>query len=287
MDSQLSDLAAHYPTLGAVDVAELTISGRHGDLDARRYSSSQLLDDAGLRPGLVWFHGGGFLGGDLDMACAKWVAADLASHGCVVISGTYTMCIDGVHYPTPNDDVMDVWRHVVANSTELGIDPSNIHLGGASAGATLVASVAKRLRDGEGVAPRSVLLVYPALHQDLPVLSKELAEAVEATSGFVITPEMWRSIADNYTGNTELGDDPYAFAAEGDLAGLAPTYILNSEIDPLRASGEIYGEALKRAGVDVAVDFEPESLHGHLNEPFALPGERSLEKLAAWLERFR
>jgi acetyl esterase/lipase len=61
-------------------------------------------------------------------------------------------------------------------------------------------------------------------------------------------------------------------------------YVLNAEADPLRASGEAYAAQLEAAGVEVRVELEPGARHGHLNEPFTRPGERSLERISSWLE---
>ena len=70
-----------------------------------------------------------------------------------------------------------------------------------------------------------------------------------------------------YAGSEDVFGDPYAFAVNGPLAGQPPVYILNSEIDFLRASGEAYGADLRTAGVDVTVETEPETHHGHVNGP--------------------
>jgi len=260
---------------------DFTIVGRHGPIDGRAYGASAVAP----RTGLVWFHGGGFLGGDLDMPAADWVARSIATEGFTVVSGDYSKCVGGVHYPVPNDDVLDLWSWVGEHASDLGIDSAAIHLGGASVGAALAASVAKRLRDGAGESPRSLILVYPVLHYELPEADEELRAVLSEYSDSVLTPDLVRSISENYAGAAELANDIYAFAANGDLAGLPPTLILNSEIDSLRASGEAFGTGLERAGVDVVVEYEPHAAHGHLNEPFQEAASRSVTRIVEWLRR--
>jgi acetyl esterase len=79
--------------------------------------------------------------------------------------------------------------------------------------------------------------------------------------------------------------NPYAFAGNGDVSGQPPVLIVNSEADGLRASGERYGEQLAAAGVAVHVDFEPGTIHGHLNEPETPGSWRSIDRIVAWIDR--
>jgi acetyl esterase len=145
----------------------------------------------------VWLHGGGFIAGDLEMPEADWVARSIAADGFTVVSGDYRACLDGVHYPIPNDDVLDLRMWVAEHAIELGIDPERIHLGGASAGAALAATLGKRLRDGAGGAPKSIVLVYPVLHYELPEPQNELRALLQKNAEIVMTPELVRSISDN------------------------------------------------------------------------------------------
>ncbi len=265
-----------------VDVSDVTITGRHGDIAARGYRGAASGTGAGAA--LVWAHGGGFVAGDLDMPEAHWVAVELAQRGIPVLSIDYTKCVDGVHYPVPSDDVLDAWLWVSGLEEEFGVVPGHLHLGGASAGANLCAGVAKRLRDDEsGPVPASLVLAYPVLHTELPPASDALRAALAACNPEMLTPEIMRDLNLNWVGSEALFDDVYAFPGNGDLSGLPPTYILNSEADSLRASGEAFGVGLAAAGVAVRVEFEPGTVHGHLNQPDDPGAQRSLERMAAWL----
>ncbi|MBM7503149.1 alpha/beta hydrolase fold domain-containing protein [Agromyces aurantiacus] len=119
-------------------------------------------DAAAARPtaGLVWAHGGGFAAGDLDMPEADWVARAFAARGLTVVSIDYRLAVDAAgRYPAGSDDVLAAWRWALANADELGVDPSRLLAGGASAGANLVTGTVLRLlghpthSDSAGGAP--------------------------------------------------------------------------------------------------------------------------------------
>jgi acetyl esterase/lipase len=269
------------PSTEAADVEawEVTIAGRHGDVPARAYRSrSRQTGEA-----LVWVHGGGFIAGDLDMPEAHWVGVELARRGIPVLSVEYRKCLEGVHYPIPSDDILDAWLFVAGHEDEFSVASGHLHLGGASAGANLVAGVTKRLRDSSGPLPASLLLAYPLLHAELPPFGEELRRALAARGPDLFTPEVVHALNLNFAGCEEALLDIYAFPANGDASGLPPVSILNCEADSLRASGEAFAAQLAAAGVRVRVAYEPESTHGHLNDPDDPTAERSLERIAEWL----
>jgi acetyl esterase/lipase len=262
-----------------IDVTDVTIAGRHGEIPARGYRGATQAIGAAL----IWAHGGGFVAGDLDMPEAHWVGVELARRGIPVLSIDYTKCVDGVHHPVPSDDVLDAWLFVAGHEDEFGVAPGSLHFGGASAGAHLVAGVTKRLRDGAGPLPASLVLAYPNLHAMLPPPSEELQAALDEGPRDVFTPDVMRALSLNYAGSEALFDDAYAFPGNGDVSRLPPVFILNSERDSLRSSGERFGEQLVEAGVPVRVEYEPGTVHGHLNQPDEPASLRSIERMAGWL----
>jgi acetyl esterase/lipase len=111
-------------------------TGPHGPVPVRIYAP----DSSSGAPCLVWMHGGGFIGGHLDMPEADWVAREMVTRaGIVVVSVDYRLCTGGVAYPVPHDDVVAAMRWVRGNAAALGADGGRISIGGASAGATLAA----------------------------------------------------------------------------------------------------------------------------------------------------
>ena len=273
------DLVQRFSELADVGVRDVTIEGMHGDVAGRIYRGL-------TRPGagLVWVHGGAFVGGDLDMPEAHWVSLAIAANGFPVLSLDYRKALRGVHYPVPSDDALAGWLWATTHADELGVAADELHLGGASAGGNLVAGVTKRLRDGAGLLPSSLVLVYPVVHGELPPLPAELREKLAADEAAVSSSAaMFREMTVQYAGSEPVLDDPYAFAANGEVSGQPPVFILNSEADFLRASGEAYAEDLRGAGVEVTVETEPGTRHGHVNGPDEPGALRSIDRLTTWL----
>jgi acetyl esterase len=275
-----ADIFRRFPELANVGVRDVTIDGTHGDIPGRIYTSS---DAATI--GFVWVHGGAFIGGGLEMPEAHWASLAVASRGFSVLSLDYHKALRGVHFPVPSDDVLDGWRWATTHADQLGVAPEDLHLGGASAGGNLVAGVTKRLRDGAGPLPASLVLVYPIVHPELPPLPSELVEMMatdERASSF--PAESVREMNLQYAGSEGALSDPYAFAANGHLSGQPPVFILNSEADYLRASGEAYGDGLRNAGVEVTVATERGTHHGHLSGPDEPGAISSIDRLTKWLQ---
>ena len=154
-DIDTASLRRRFPRLASVRTADVAIDGSRGRLPGRAYI------DPNAEPtgrGLVWAHGGAFLGGGLDMPESNWVALELAARGIPVLSIDYTKCVDGVHYPVPSDDVMAWWDAAVSNSSEwLGVNGAHLLIGGASAGATLAASAVRRMIDAGSTVPSGMV----------------------------------------------------------------------------------------------------------------------------------
>ena len=267
------------PRLGAVEVRDIPVRGPRGPVPARLYLPAGRDAEVAV-PDLVWFHGGAFLSGDLDVPESHWVALELAARGHVVLTGDYVKAYGGTHLPEPVDDALAVWRWAVDRAREAAAPAP--HLGGASAGAALVGLTALRLRDGAGPAPRSLLLVYPTMHRRLPEISAELRAALEAMppTEMAFTPESVELLNGYLAPDVPLAD---AFAGEADLTGLPPTLVLNVEWDSLRASGELFARQLADAGVPVVRVTEGGAVHGHLDRPGDPTALASLERMSAWL----
>ncbi|BDZ44472.1 alpha/beta hydrolase [Naasia aerilata] len=195
----------------------------------------------------------------------------------------YSKALNGVHFPVPSDDVLAAWRWAVENADQLGVRPDLLHIGGASAGGNLVAGVVARIRDAGEPLPASEVLVYPVLHPVLPTPSPELSAKLATLDGAGMDPVTSRYLNLNFVGSEESLADLYAFAGNGDASGLPPVYILNSDVDQLRASGEEYGRQITAAGGQVVVELEPGAHHGHLDQPYSAAGQASVDRIAHWL----
>ncbi|WP_375387208.1 alpha/beta hydrolase [uncultured Amnibacterium sp.] len=264
----------------AVAIEDTAVDGPHGAIPVRIYRAEDRGPDARA---LLWAHGGGFTGGDLDMPEAHVVSMELAARlRGVVVSVDYRLASDAVHHPVPVDDVAAAWDWLVGSAERLGVDPARIATGGASAGAFLAASAALRAV-AAGRPPASVLLAYPAIHFPTPAVEDATAAVLRTLpSALRFTPGVATAIFAAY-----LGRITAIPAAESpglaDLTGYPPVRIVVSEFDDLRGSGELFAQQLASVGVTAALTVAEGMLHGHLNIPptEALPEVgRSLDFLA-------
>ena len=167
----------------------------------------------------------------------------------------------------------------------VGATAETFHLGGASAGAALCVGVTKRLRDGAGAMPRSPALAYPLVHGELPALSEDLRAAIDGTDGFVFSPEIVREMNVNYVGTEHSLDGSVArFAANGDVSASPGVHPSSGAQRPgcLRRGGYAAQRPLRRSRGARRVRGRdrpwPSQRAVHPR------GERSLERIVAWLE---
>jgi acetyl esterase len=280
--ARLDEFMSHRgaPPPPAVDVSDGAAPGPHGPVPVRIYRP--LIDGSG-RPGLVWMHGGAFMGGDLDMPEADWVAREVCDRaGAVVVSVDYRLAVGGVSYPVPHDDAVAAVRWVRDNSDSLGIDAGRITVGGASAGGNLAAGAVLRMRDDDNWIPATLLLAYTTTHAVLPPSSAALAELMlEVPRLLRFLPADRRFITTNYLGGPENRADGYAMPANAVLEGLCPVMLLNAEYDDLRTSSEAFAAQLAIDGVDVSQVLFRSMMHGFLNMPATIkPVDRALHLMA-------
>ncbi|MEY4425430.1 MAG: hypothetical protein RJB56_1057 [Actinomycetota bacterium] len=248
----------------ALGIEHRTIPGPQGEIPVRIYRPENLDDKA---PGLVWFHGGAFMFGDLDMNEAEIASRELAHRAkAVVMSVDYRLVTPERKFPTGQIDGLAAAQWFRDNASALGVDANRITVSGASAGACLTASVMLQLRDRNELSGFRSILVYPIVHEVLPELSQELSEKLaEIPSQLVFNPPFMEWL------NVQLAPaqaDPSFYCYPGDfdnLGGLTETLIINSEYDSLRASGEQYFNQLVAAGVETKQLTAEGALHGHLN----------------------
>ena len=267
-----------------VRIEERTATGPHGPVPVRVYRPADVVSTTG-RSGLVWMHGGAFVGGDLDMPESDWVAREVCSRaGAVVVAVDYRLAKPGLHFPIPHDDVVAAFRWVASSAAELGVDTGRLSIGGASAGANLAAGAALHLRDDrDPVLPAALVLAYPCVHAVLPPAGDELNEMMRNVPAMLrFPPDSVREITELYVGGPAETAPDYAMPAQADLAGLPPTLVITAEYDDLRPSGEAFAADLVSAGVTVQLVQEPGMLHGHLNrEPPVPQVNHSLNLIAA------
>ena len=267
-------------SLPDLDIENRLIPGPHGSIPVRIYRPHGVEQRLS---GVLWMHGGAFIGGDLEMPEAHVVSAELAARGAVVVSVDYRLATEAVRYPVPLDDVSAAWDWFVSSAEQLGTDAARLAIGGASAGANLATACTLRARDESRPLPAAMLLAYPVLHFPVPALPDAMAVEMHQLPGFLRFPATTMvDMIHGYLGR--ISDLPaYAMPGHGNVKHLPPTRILLSEYDDLRSSGELFAQQLREVGVPVASTVAVGMLHGHLNSaPVAeLPEiERSIDFLA-------
>jgi len=282
-------------------ITDTTVAGPHGDVPIRVYTPNTPAPAEG-RPALVWMHGGAYCWGDLDMPEAHQVARGVAGEGdAVVVSVDYHLCptpdqlASGNHnrvdqngnqitFPIPQDDCQAVYDAVLANPAKFGINPNRVSVGGASAGAGLAGTMTVRAnRAGQPV--HRTFLLYPLPHREFPPLSAELTEKIAATPrALQFPPDFHESIRKSTQGDIPLSNPADYFPGGTENVKLfGPTYIENAEFDTFRASGELFGEELRQAGVPVEVVMRPGVPHGHLDWDGLPAAQESIKEIATRL----
>jgi acetyl esterase len=237
-------------------VEPLAIPAPHGTIAARTYTPKTLRKANGLAPCLVFFHGGGWVIGDLDshdVVCRK-----LADEGqLIVISVDYRLAPEH-KFPAAVEDAIAATTWIAGNGKALGIDPSSLTVGGDSAGGNLAAVVAIAARDGDGPAIAGQVLIYPAIDFALTHPSHQ-----EPETSILLTHSVIRWFRDHYLNSAADVDDWRASPVRTKtLIGLPPAYVLTAGADPLRDEGNEYAIRLKEAGVPVTYRTFPGQFHG-------------------------
>jgi acetyl esterase/lipase len=226
-------------------------------LRVRHYAPSE---PGGPHPLLVYFHGGGFLYGDLDTH--DGVCRLLCRHaGANVLAIDYRLAPEHP-FPAAVEDARAALRWALANAGRLGADPRRVGVAGDSAGGNLAAVVSQLAgRDG-GPAPVLQLLIYPATDFTRRRRSRDLFG-----EGFLLTDSEMSWAETNYLGAARAqAHDPRAspLLAE-DLSGLAPALVVTAAFDPLRDEGEEYARALRAAGTPTTLRRFPGFIHGFVS----------------------
>ena len=255
-----------------IAVENRTIPGPEGDITVRIYTP----DGSAERPVIVYFHGGGWVIGELDTV-DRPVRSIALRTGSVVVSVDYRLAPEHV-YPAAFDDCYAATVWVAEHAAELGADPARLLVGGDSAGGNLAAAVSIAARDRGGPTIAAQLLLYPVT--DFAFTTASYADNGE---GYLLQRATMQWFWAHYLGAGDLGKDPYAAPARADsLVGLPPAFVITAEFDPLRDEGEAYAVALSDAGVPVTARRYDGMVHGFLWTLGATPsGAVALDDIAA------
>lgn len=249
--------------IGKID--NVTMPGPAGEIKLRVYTP--VAGGSAALPCLVYFHGGGWVIGDLDThdALCRTLANETSAR---VVAVDYRLAPEN-KYPAAADDAYAAVKWVEQNAAKLGIDPNLIAVAGDSAGGNLAAVVALMAKQKGG--PRIVfqLLIYPVTQ-----LRAQTESMKSFAEGYFLERRTMDWFCDQYAPGADPKDWRCSPLAAEDLAGLPRAYIVTAGFDPLRDEGKAYADKLNHAGVAaVYVDY-PSMVHGFFNMSAVLPTAR-------------
>ncbi|HVN88328.1 MAG TPA: alpha/beta hydrolase [Candidatus Binataceae bacterium] len=249
----------------AVQVAQVvdrTIPGPGGEIPVRIYTP----EGKGPFGALIYFHGGGWVVGDINMTDQPCRMLTNAA-GCVTVSVDYRLAPEH-KFPAAPEDCYTATKWVADNASALGVDPKRIAVGGTSAGGNLAAAVALMARDRANLPLAYQLLVYPATTSVLDTPShREFAK----DSYYILSRADMDWFWGHYLADAEDHTNPYACPAYArTLRGLPPAFVITAEFDPLRDEGEAYAARLREEGVTVALKRYDGVTHGFFGMPTVL-----------------
>lgn len=274
VDKMSEDSEADPPKVG--DVADGAFAGPGGEIHFRRYRP--LGSAAGPLPTLIYYHGGGFVIGNIethDSTCRR-----LANKSrCQVISIDYRLAPEHP-FPASTDDGVAAFRHIRDNALSFEVDDKRIAVGGDSAGGAVAAVVCQTCRDAGDKTPAFQMLIYPATDS-----SRESASRKQFADGYFLTKELmdwfWKAYV---PAGVDLADLRLSPLLAKDMAGLPPAFVLTAGFDPLRDEGRAYANRLIDAGIKTTYVNYPGTIHGFFSlTRFLSQGLKANDEAAAVL----
>ena len=240
------------------EVRDLSAAGPHGAVALRLYHPQPAAQRKNAPPVLVYFHGGGWVIGDLDTHDTLCRELAIAS-GCAVVAVDYRMGPEH-RFPVAVDDCIAATRWVRDHAVELGVDATRMAVGGDSAGGNLATVVAIALRDAGDLPLRFQLLIYPATDQ-----RRGWPSHTSNGQGYLLTADTMSYFHDHYIADPAMDLDWRASPLlHPDLSKLPPALVLTAGYDPLRDEALQYSHRLTLAGNRVThINFERQ-IHGFI-----------------------
>lgn len=218
-----------------------------------------------LQPVLIFFHGGGFVFGNLD-TLENHCREIALSANCIVISVDYPLAPENP-FPTALETLYNSTKYIFQNINNWRGDPTRIFIGGSSSGATLAAALAIMIRDRGGTKLQGQILLCPLTNDDYNTESY-LANA----SGYNLTREQCIWFLSQYLPEKTQRENPYALPLKcKNFQGLPPAMIVTAEFDPLCDDGKAYGKKLQEAKIECKYLCFPGMIHGFSTLPLELP----------------
>lgn len=239
--------------VASVAVHDRVISAAGGDLPCRIYHPAAA---EGAAPGIVWFHQGGGVIGDLDTDHS--LCTHLADRcGAVIVSVDYRLAPEH-RFPAGADDALAAHQWVLDNADGLGIAAARVAVAGTSQGGMFAAMICQERRRRGEPQPFAQILLYPGLLHDVTG-GGSLDSCADC---FPLSVDTIQFFSSHYLPDPSAASDVRASPGLAEeLWGLAPAIVVTAGFDPLRDQGNAYANAMKTAGVDVVHRSEDELCH--------------------------
>jgi acetyl esterase len=262
-----AQVVAARPRIEMARVEEVEIPGPAGTIQSRLYVPFAAASAEPL-PLLVYYHGGGWVIGDLEThdAPCRFIAAHA---GTQVLAVDYRLAPEHP-FPAAVEDAFSAYVWATGYPDRLTVAARWVAVGGDSAGANLAAAVCLQARDGNAPPPAMQLLIYPVTECSRELPSRELFR-----EGFLLTRRDMDYFEDRYLpAGTDRRDPRVSVLQADDLSRLPPAYVATAGFDPLRDEGEAYAERLQKAGVQAALRRHPGLVHTFANLTAICPSAR-------------
>lgn len=258
-------------------VTDYRIPADGGEVRLRAY----VPDTANAQPVVLYFHGGGWVRGNIethDDLCRRLQQAT----GWSIVSVDYRLAPENP-FPTPHEDAYAVLEWVASYPDLINADTDSIIVAGDSAGGNLAASVALRARDMDGPSILGQVLLYPITNYAFDTDSYE-----ENADGPLLTRIGMEWYWDQYLPTPLYGMHPYASPTKASTHdGLPPAIVVTAGFDPLRDEGAAYANTLADAGVYVDHIHYDDMIHAFLSFPALEPAAEAMDEIATRMAQLR
>lgn len=258
-------------------VMQKYFTGPHADLPINIYTPV----GEGPFPAIVYFHGGGWVAGTIEMTEVQHQLVGEAC-GAVVVSVNYQKAPEH-KFPIPFDDCYATLEWVRQNSEALNVDCKKIGIAGESSGGNIAAGIALKSRDCNGPKIAFQILIYPVADHKF-----DYPSMIENAQGYGLSAAAMKWYWKQYINHADDLENPYCRPmAAKDFSNLPSTYLITADLDPLRDEGSELSKKLEIAGNTVVYKNYPSLIHGFLLMQGFLPeAQQAIKEIAEVVKQF-